>query len=93
MGEGVASRMVNLLFWIIFGAIAGWIGSIMAGATDYDGASKNILVGIFGALMGGFFVGLIGGKITEFNIYSLIVAIFGAIVLLFGINSNQRTQR
>jgi uncharacterized membrane protein YeaQ/YmgE (transglycosylase-associated protein family) len=76
---------MNFILWIIFGAIAGWIASIVMGRNAQMGALANIVVGIVGALIGGFLMTNVFGAqgVTGFNLTSLIVAILGAIVLLF----------
>ncbi len=72
------------LVWIIFGAIAGWIASIVMGKNKQMGAIANIVVGILGAFIGGYIMQFFGGPtVTGFNLPSLLVAIVGAIVLLF----------
>lgn len=74
----------NLIAWIIFGAIAGWVASIIMRTNHEMGAGMNILVGIIGAFIGGFISRLLGGpSVSGFSVGSLIVAIFGAVVLLF----------
>jgi len=76
---------MNWLVWIIFGALAGWIASMIMGKNAQMGALANIVVGIVGALIGGFLMTNVFGAqgVTGFNITSLIVAIIGAVVLLF----------
>jgi uncharacterized membrane protein YeaQ/YmgE (transglycosylase-associated protein family) len=76
--------IVNLILWIILGAVAGWIASMVMGRDGQMGALANIIVGIIGALLGGFLFNLLGlpGD-TGFNFWTLIVATLGAIVLLF----------
>jgi uncharacterized membrane protein YeaQ/YmgE (transglycosylase-associated protein family) len=74
---------MNIIAWIILGALAGWFASILAGTNAQMGALANIAVGILGAFLGGFLVQAFGGAgITGFNLWSLIVATLGAIVLL-----------
>lgn len=76
--------MINVLIWIIVGALAGWIASKIMGRDAQMGAVANIVVGILGALIGGFIMNALGGAgFTGFNLYSLLVAIGGAVVLLF----------
>jgi len=75
---------MNFLVWIIFGAIAGWIASIVMGKNRQMGAIANIIVGIIGAFLGGYIMQLFGAQgVTGFNLPSLLVAIVGAVVLLF----------
>ena len=75
---------MNFLVWIIFGALAGWIASIVMGRNKQMGAIANIIVGIIGAFIGGWLMSLFGAQgVTGFNLTSLVVAILGAVVLLF----------
>jgi uncharacterized membrane protein YeaQ/YmgE (transglycosylase-associated protein family) len=82
---------MNFIVWIIFGAIAGWIASIIMGRNAQMGACANIIVGILGAMIGGFAMQAFGAQgITGFNLPSMIVAILGAVVLLFITGSFRR---
>ena len=75
--------LINIVLWIVFGALAGWLASIVMKTDASMGAGANIIVGIVGALIGGFIMNALGGQgVTGFNIYSLLVAIGGAIILL-----------
>ena len=75
---------MNILAWIIFGAIAGWIASIIMGKNRQMGAIANIVVGIIGAFVGGWIMSFFGAQgVTGFNLPSLVVAIIGAVALLF----------
>lgn len=74
---------MNIIVWIIFGALAGWIASKIMGTDSQQGAIANIIVGILGAFAGGYIMQMLGGPgVDGFNITSLIVAIFGSVVLL-----------
>jgi len=74
---------MSLLGWIILGALAGWIASIIMGRNDRMGCITNIIVGVIGAFLGGWIFSLFGGTpMTGFNLWSLLVAIVGAVVLL-----------
>lgn len=74
---------MSILVWIIFGALAGWVASIIAGTNAQQGAIGNIIVGIIGAFFGGFLMSLLGRDgVTGFNLYSVFVAVIGAVVLL-----------
>jgi uncharacterized membrane protein YeaQ/YmgE (transglycosylase-associated protein family) len=76
---------MGILAWIIFGALAGWVASMIAGSNRQMGWLENILVGIVGAFIGGFLFSLVTGRpnYMEFNIGSFVVAVIGALVLLF----------
>jgi len=75
---------MNIFVWIIFGALAGWIASIIMKKNKKMGAIANIIVGIVGAFIGGYIMDFFGAEgVTGFNFYSLLVAILGAIVLLW----------
>lgn len=72
---------MGIIIWIIFGAIAGWIASMIMGTND--SLVMNIILGIVGAVVGGWLMSLLGeGGVTGFNLYSFLVAIMGAIVLI-----------
>ena len=82
--------LINIVLWILFGALAGWIASKIMGTDAQMGAGANIIIGIVGAVVGGFLVGLFGISTTGFSIASLLVAILGAVVLIFLIGAVQR---
>jgi uncharacterized membrane protein YeaQ/YmgE (transglycosylase-associated protein family) len=73
---------MGIISWIILGLIAGFIGSKIVDKRG-QGFWLNMALGIVGALIGGFVFSLFGaGGVTGLNIYSLIVAIVGSIVVL-----------
>lgn len=75
---------MGIIGWIILGGLAGWIGSKIAGTDESMGVILNIVVGIVGAFVGGFLFSVFGGSgVTGFNIYSFLVALVGAVVLLW----------
>jgi len=83
--------LANLVFWIVLGALAGWIASMITGRDAQMGAGANIVVGIIGALLGGFIMNALGGAgVSGFNLYSVLVAIGGAIVLLLIVSAFRR---
>jgi uncharacterized membrane protein YeaQ/YmgE (transglycosylase-associated protein family) len=85
---------MNILGWVILGAIAGWIASIIMKKNSQMGALANIVVGIVGAFIGGFLFHIFGGiGITGFNLWSIIVATIGAIVLLWIVNLFSKSKR
>jgi uncharacterized membrane protein YeaQ/YmgE (transglycosylase-associated protein family) len=78
---------MGILSWIILGALAGWVASIIMGKNASMGAIANIVVGIAGAFIGGFVMSRIGGyEVTGFNFTSFLVALVGAVILLAIIN-------
>jgi uncharacterized membrane protein YeaQ/YmgE (transglycosylase-associated protein family) len=76
------------LSWIIFGALAGWIASILTGNNSRMGCLANIIVGIIGAFIGGWIYSLITGHplIVGWNWTAFIVAVIGAVILLAVLN-------
>ena len=79
---------MGIIGWIVLGALAGWIASLITGNNRRMGAGTNILVGILGGTLGGIVMNLLGGYgITGFNLWSLVVATIGAVVLLLIVNS------
>jgi len=74
---------MSIIGWVVLGALAGWVGSIIMGRNDRMGCITNIIVGVIGAFLGGWIFNLFGGAgITGFNIWSFLVAVVGAVVLL-----------
>jgi uncharacterized membrane protein YeaQ/YmgE (transglycosylase-associated protein family) len=71
------------LAWIIVGAIAGWLASLVMKTNRQQGLLLDIVVGILGAFIGGFLFNQFGSAgVTGFNIWSVFVAFVGAVVLL-----------
>ncbi|MGI6374848.1 MAG: GlsB/YeaQ/YmgE family stress response membrane protein [Anaerolineae bacterium] len=74
---------IGILTWIILGALAGWVASIIVGTNRQQGLLRDIIVGVGGAVVGGLVMNLIGGHgITGLNLPSFLVALGGAILLL-----------
>lgn len=83
--------VLGIIAWIVFGGIAGWIASIIMRTNEEQGAAGNVIVGIIGAIIGGYLMQSLGGSSTTgFNLYSLLVAILGAVVLLAVVNLFRR---
>ena len=75
---------MELLLWLVFGGIVGWIASMVMGTDAQQGIIMNIVVGIVGAMLGGWLMSLFGQPGTSgFNLYSLFVALIGSVVLLW----------
>jgi len=74
---------MNFIVWIIFGGIAGWIASIIMKTNGQQGLILNVVMGVIGAVVGGWLFTLFGAqRVTGFNLYSFVVAIVGAIVVI-----------
>lgn len=75
--------MMGLLSWIVMGLCAGALARFLAPGDDAMGCVGTLVVGVIGAVLGGFLATLLGfGGFRGFDLYSLIVAILGAVVLL-----------
>jgi uncharacterized membrane protein YeaQ/YmgE (transglycosylase-associated protein family) len=74
--------------WIVFGALAGWIASIITGRNSQQGCLMNIIVGVVGAFLGGWGYAAFSGHpfVIGWNWISFIVAIVGAVILLALVN-------
>ena len=74
---------MGIILWIVFGALVGWIASIVMKTDGEQGALLNIIVGIIGAVIGGWIMSFLGESgVSGFNLYSFIVALVGAVVLI-----------
>lgn len=75
---------MGIFAWIVFGLIAGALAKLIMPGKDPDGIIVTMLIGIAGAILGGFIGGLLGfGGISGFDIRSMAIAIVGALLLLF----------
>lgn len=74
---------MEILLWILFGGLAGWLASLIMRTDGQQGVLLNIIVGIVGAVVGGFIMRFLGfGGVSGFDLYSFAVAVIGAVVLL-----------
>ena len=74
---------MGILAWILFGALAGWISSLIMNTDQNQGFFLNIIVGIVGAFIGGMIMNFFGSVgVTGFNMRSFLVAVVGACVAL-----------
>lgn len=75
---------MDIIVWIIVGALAGWVASMIMKTDASMGALANIVVGIIGAFLGGWVVSLFGYNVAEgqINIPSILTAILGSVILL-----------
>jgi uncharacterized membrane protein YeaQ/YmgE (transglycosylase-associated protein family) len=86
--------MINFIIWILVGAVIGWLASIMMGTNARQGFLLDVIVGILGALLGGFLLSpLLGaGSINsgDFSLGGLLVSFIGAVILLAIVNLFRR---
>ncbi|GHG82426.1 GlsB/YeaQ/YmgE family stress response membrane protein [Comamonas sp. JC664] len=74
---------MGICSWLILGGIAGWLASIIKGTNARMGLFANIATGIVGSMLGGFIFNLMGGSgVTGFNLWSLLVATVGSVILI-----------
>ncbi len=74
---------MGIILWIVFGALVGWIASLIMKTDAQQGAMLNIIVGIVGAVIGGWVMNMLGHTgTTGFNLYSFLVALLGAVILI-----------
>jgi uncharacterized membrane protein YeaQ/YmgE (transglycosylase-associated protein family) len=72
---------MGIIIWIVFGALVGWVASLIMKSSG--GLLWDIVIGIVGAVVGGFLMSLIGyNGVSSFNLYSFIVALIGACILI-----------
>jgi uncharacterized membrane protein YeaQ/YmgE (transglycosylase-associated protein family) len=76
---------MNFILWLVLGALAGWIASMIMGTNRQQGLLMDVVVGIVGAFLGGFIFNTLfnSAGVTGFNLPSLLVAVVGAVVLLW----------
>jgi len=75
----------NLLSLLIFGAVVGWLASVVMGRSRRMGCLANIVIGILGAMIAGFAMPFFFPRarvVAGFNLYSIGVAVLGAAILL-----------
>lgn len=82
---------MSIIAWIILGLIAGFIASKIVNRQG-EGILLDILLGIVGAIVGGWIMAVLGGHgVTGFNLYSILVSIGGAVVVLVIFHALRRT--
>ena len=84
-------KLMNILLWVIFGGIAGWIASILVGTEEGLGLIGNIAVGVLGAFLGGWIADKIGmggepGAEKPTTLLGFVWAVIGAVILLVLLN-------
>jgi uncharacterized membrane protein YeaQ/YmgE (transglycosylase-associated protein family) len=85
---------MNFIIWLVVGGILGWLASLIMKTDGQQGIGLNIVVGIVGALIGGWLISplLGGGTINQgdFSVMSLLSSLIGAIILLAVVNLIRR---
>lgn len=85
---------MNFILWIIIGGIIGWLASIVMRTNAEQGMFLNIVVGIVGALLSGWFIAPLLGSGTinqnDFSLSSLLASFLGAVILLAIVNLVRR---
>ena len=78
---------MGFIAWLIVGGLLGWLASMIMGTNDTQGKLLNVIVGIVGAFLGGLVLAPMFGTGTinqyDFSFGSLVVSLFGAVILLF----------
>jgi uncharacterized membrane protein YeaQ/YmgE (transglycosylase-associated protein family) len=74
---------MGIIAWIVLGALAGFIANLIMGSRE--GLVLTVILGIVGAIVGGFIAGTLFkvADVTGLNLESLVVAVFGAVVVIF----------
>jgi uncharacterized membrane protein YeaQ/YmgE (transglycosylase-associated protein family) len=74
---------MNIILWIIFGGLVGWVASMIMKTDGQQGVVLNVILGIVGAVLGGWIVSLFGASgVTGFDLRSFVVALLGAVVFV-----------
>ncbi len=73
---------MGIIAWLVVGLVAGWIGSMIVNRSG-EGPLMDIVLGVVGAFVGGFVFNLLGHSgVSGLNLYSIFVAVIGAVVVL-----------
>ena len=82
---------MGIILWIIFGALVGWVASLIIKTNPQQGMIANIVVGIVGAVIGGWLMGFLGeGGVNGFNLHSFFIALLGAVILIAAVEASRR---
>ncbi|HZI15916.1 MAG TPA: GlsB/YeaQ/YmgE family stress response membrane protein [Myxococcus sp.] len=74
---------MGICSWLVLGGLAGWLASIIKGTNAQMGMFANIATGIVGSMIGGWLFSFFGGRgVSGINLYSLVVATVGAVILI-----------
>ena len=81
---------MNLIIWLLVGALVGWLASMVMRTDAQQGAILNIVVGIVGALIGGFLFGGPTINSSALNLTAILISFVGAVILLAVVNLVRR---
>ena len=82
--------MINLILWLVLGGVIGWVASLVMRTDAQQGLILNVIVGIVGALIGGFLFGYNTINQNAFDVTALLISLVGAVVLLALVNLVRR---
>ncbi len=85
---------MNIVIWLVVGGVIGWLASLIMKTDAQQGVFLNVVVGIVGAVIGGWLLSPLIGAGTlnqgDFSLMGLVVSLLGAIILLFLVNVVRR---
>lgn len=85
---------MNLIIWLVVGGLIGWVASLIMKTDAQQGMILNVVVGVVGALLGGWLLSPLVGAGTvnqgDFSLMGLLVSLAGAVILLFVFNLLRR---
>jgi uncharacterized membrane protein YeaQ/YmgE (transglycosylase-associated protein family) len=85
---------MNLIIWLVVGGVLGWVASVVMHTDNQQGIILNVIVGIVGAMLGGWALSPLFGTGTinqsDFSIPALLVSLLGAVILLAIVNGFRR---
>jgi uncharacterized membrane protein YeaQ/YmgE (transglycosylase-associated protein family) len=85
---------MGVILWLVFGALSGWLATVLIGEDSRYGWVGNIVIGIVGALLGGWVSQALGGPVVGgFNFVSLLIAVAGSVLLLLIVNALRGNRR
>jgi uncharacterized membrane protein YeaQ/YmgE (transglycosylase-associated protein family) len=82
--------VINFIVWLLLGALVGWLASIVMRTDAQQGALLNIVVGIVGAMIGGFLLGGPNINNSGLDLTAILVSFVGAVILLAIVNLVRR---
>ena len=85
---------MNLIIWLVVGGLIGWVASMIMKTDAQQGVILNVIVGIVGSMIGGWFIAPLLGSATvnqnDFSVRGLVASLIGAVILLAVVNLVRR---